>query len=217
AIVYREVCHLRNALPKAALAAMDYRLDMQGFITSCALTGALGLAACGSPAGLDEDTFPTLEQTGYAAAGGGTQGVGAGQGGSGGVAASGTGGSAGTPVSSNGGGSQASAGSGSSGANGTTGMMGGSGCPSDVPTLFARPVAQGGCTSGQGGGCHEAGSQKPDLVSPNVAMRLLNVPSTCTKTSSGMTVPARPYIGADDSFLEEKIAGSPNQMCGLSM
>jgi hypothetical protein len=196
---------------------MDYRLDMQRFLTSRALTGALCLAACGSPAGLDEDTFPTLEQTGYA--GGATQGASAGQGGSGGVAAPGTGGSAGSPVSSNGGGAQASAGSGANGGSGTTGgtAIGGSGCPSDIPTLFARPVAQGGCTSGQGGGCHEAGSQKPDLVSPNVAMRLLNVASTCTKTSSGMTVAARPYIGAGDSFLEEKIAGSPNQMCGLSM
>jgi len=198
---------------------MDYRLDMQGFLMSCALTGALCLAACGSPAGLDEEAFPTLDQTGYVSAGGTTQVVSGGQGGSSGAALS-AGGSAGASVSSNtGGGAQASAGSGSNGGSGTTGgsMMGSSGCPSDVTTLFARPIAQGGCTSGQGGGCHEAGSQKPDLVSPNVAMRLLNVASTCKKTSSGMTVAPRPYIGAMDSFLEEKIAGTPDQSCGLSM
>ena len=184
---------------------------MQRFLTSCALTGALGLA-CGSPAGLDAGTFPTLDQTGYAASGGTTQG--AGQGGSGAVP--GTGGSAGAPANSNGGGPPASAGSGATGGSGTTGMMTANGCPSDVTTLFARPKEQGGCTSG--GGSHEATSPiKPDLVSPNVAARLLNIASSCTKTSSGMAVPARPYIGKDDSFLEEKIAGSPNQQCGVSM
>jgi hypothetical protein len=218
AVAYREVYQLRNALPKAALAAMDHQLDMQGFLTSCALTGALCLAACGSPAGLDEEAFPALDQTGY---GGTTQVVSGGQGGSSGAALS-----AGAAVGANGGGAQASAGSGSNGGNGSNGgsgttggsmTMGSSGCPSDATTLFARPIAQGGCTSGQGGGCHEAGSQKPDLVSPNVAMRLLNVASTCKKTSSGMTVPARPYIGATDSFLEEKIAGTPDQSCGISM
>ena len=57
----------------------------------------------------------------------------------------------------------------------------------------------------------------PDLVSPNVLSRLLNMPSMCKKTSSGMSVPPRPYIGPDDSFLLEKIAGSPNSECGYSM
>ena len=57
----------------------------------------------------------------------------------------------------------------------------------------------------------------PDLVSPGVLSRLLNVASTCKKTSSGMSVAARPYIGKDDSFLQEKIAGSPNTECGYAM
>jgi hypothetical protein len=90
------------------------------------------------------------------------------------------------------------------------------GCPPDVTTLFARPVAQGGCT--QGGGCHEPTSPiKPDLVSPGVASRLLNQPSRCFRTSNGASVPARPYIGATDSFLEEKLKGPLDTSCGFTM
>ncbi len=186
---------------------------MQGFSSRCAVIGALVLGACGSPAELDEDAFPTLDKTGY-----GVTGAGAGSGttdvtGGGNVAGSSstpaTGGSSGMAT----GGSQGQA-MGNTGGMGTTGGSIGGSCPSDITVLFARPIAQGGCTSG--GGCHEAGGPvKPDLVSPNVAQRLLNMPSSCTKTSSGMTVAPRPYIGQDDSFLEEKIAGSPQ--CGLSM
>jgi len=176
---------------------------MQGFLTICALTGALGLAACGSPSELDEAAFPT----GYAAGSSGTtQVVPGGQGGS---AAAGSGGSSGSFASANGGGVP-------SGAT-TGGPSGSSGCPSDITTLFARPIAQGGCTSG--GGCHEAASAiKPDLVSPNVEARLLNVPSRCSKTATGMSVQPRPYIGQSDSFLEEKISGGPvDSSCGYTM
>jgi hypothetical protein len=182
---------------------------MQSFLTICAVMGALGLAGCGSPSELDTDSFPE----GYAAVGSaGTTQVVPGTGGSAGAASS-NGGSAGAVASTNGGSSQAGTGS----STGTTGGgSGSSGCPSDITVLFARPVAQGGCTSG--GGCHEAASPiKPDLVSPNIAARLLNVPSTCSKTSSGMSVQPRPYIGATDSFLEEKIAGTPDTTCGISM
>ncbi|MEO8181058.1 MAG: hypothetical protein ABI895_19655 [Deltaproteobacteria bacterium] len=185
---------------------------MQGFLTICAVMGALGLAACGSPSEL-EGEFPSLDKTGYVVAGGSGMMqvvVPGGQGGSAGAVAS-SGGSSGSPA--NGGGAQTGAGS----STGTTGgSSGSSGCPSDITTLFARPISQGGCTSG--GGCHEPTSPiKPDLVSPNVAGRLLNVPSSCSKTSSGMSVQPRPYIGKDDSFLEEKIAGSPDSSCGISM
>jgi len=169
---------------------------MQGFLTICAVMGALGLAACGSPSELDEDAFPT----GYAAAGssGTTQDVTRGQGGSAGAVAS-SGGSSGSLA--NGGGAGSSTGA----------------CPSDITVLFNRPIALGGCTQ-DGGGCHEAGSViKPDLVSPNVAARLLNMPSKCSRTSTGMSVQPRPYIGKDDSFLEEKIAGTVDSSCGYSM
>lgn len=201
---------------------------MQGSLKICAVLGALGLAACGSPSELDDAAFPTLDKTGYAAAGssGATQVVPGGQAGQ--VGQVGQAGSGGAPANSGGtSGSLASANGGSApmGSGGSTGATtggtagatsGAGGCPSDITTLFARPIAQGGCTSG--GGCHEAGSAtKPDLVSPNVAARLLNVASSCSKTSSGMSVQPRPYIGKDDSFLEEKIAGTPDSSCGFSM
>jgi hypothetical protein len=175
---------------------------MQSFLTICAVMGALGLAACGSPSELDEKAFPADYATGSS---GMTQVVPGGQGGSA-AAAPGGGGSSGSLVGANGG----------SAATGGGATIGANGCPSDVTTLFARPIAMGGCTSG--GGCHEPTSViKPDLVSPNVAARLLNVASTCSKTSSGMSVQPRPYIGKSDSFLEEKIAGSPDPSCGISM
>jgi hypothetical protein len=100
-------------------------------------------------------------------------------------------------------------------ATGGAGVSGGSGgggvqpppaanCPDDITVLFARPGSVGGCT--QSGGCHEAGSPiKPDLVSPNVEARLVNVASTCFQ---------RPYISADDSFLEDKIVGTPPECNG---
>ena len=171
---------------------------MQGFLTICAVMGALGLAACGSPSELDEKEFPTDYATGSS---GMTQVVPGGQGGSAG-AATGSGGSSGSLASANGGSAAT-----------TTGA---NGCPSDVTTLFARPVTQGGCTSG--GGCHEPTSViKPDLVSPNVAARLLNVQSKCSKTATGMSVQPRPYIGPSDSFLEEKITGPVDSSCGYQM
>jgi hypothetical protein len=232
---HRELNPLQNALPKAVFPAIDHRLDMQGFLTICAVMGALGLAACGSPSELDDGAFPSLDKTGYAASGssGTTPVVLAGQGGSAGAVSSG--GSSGSLASANGGsaptGSGANTGTTSGGSAGTNGAAAGgtngagtagtngagtSGCPTDITVLFSRPIAQGGCTSG--GGCHEATSViKPDLVSPNVAARLLNVASTCSKTSSGMSVQPRPYIGKDDSFLEEKISGTPDSSCGISM
>lgn len=195
---------LQKAHAKAAFSTID-RLHMQSFLTTCAVIGALGLAACGSPSELDEDSFPAPDQTGYAmnGSGGGTVVVG-GQAGSSGVAASG-----GSTAISNGGGAQTG---GSNAGSGSTVMNTASGCPQDITVLFNRPSTQGGCASG--GGCHD-GAVMPDLVSPNVLSRLLNVASSCTKSASGATVPARPYIGKDDSFLEEKIAGSPT--CGNAM
>jgi hypothetical protein len=190
---------------------------MQGFSTVWFGIGILAVAACGSPAPLDEEAFPTIDQTGYTtgASTGGTAAVGA----AGASSLTGTGGSGGSgaAVPGNGGSQSAgSAGSGdiASGGMGTTAGSGAGSCPDDVTTLFARPSAQGGCTNG--GGCHEPGSPiKPDLVSPGVAARLLNVASSCSKTSTGASVQPRPYIGSDDSFLEEKIAGTP--ACGSGM
>ncbi|HKO93238.1 MAG TPA: hypothetical protein VJU61_18915 [Polyangiaceae bacterium] len=197
---------------------------MQGFSTGWFGIGILALAACGSPAPLDEEAFPALEQTGYtsgsnsnantggsaAAAAAGSSGIAAGTGGSSGTAA----GSGGTPSGSSG--SSAGSGDTASGGMGTTaGSSGGGGCPDDITVLFSRPSAQGGCTNG--GGCHEPGSPvKPDLVSPDVATRLLNVASSCSKTATGASVQPRPYIGSADSFLEEKITTS-EPGCGSGM
>jgi hypothetical protein len=176
---------------------------MQSILTTCAVIGALGLAACGSPSELDDESFPdSYASTASAAAGSGTVVVG-GQAGSGSVASGGSGGATGTMQT-----------GGSSAGSGSTVSTPGGGCPSDITVLFNRPASQGGCTAG--GGCHD-GAVMPDLVSPNVLPRLLNVASMCTKTSSGMSVAARPYIGKDDSFLQEKIAGSPNADCGYAM
>lgn len=80
---------------------------------------------------------------------------------------------------------------------------GGGGCPDDITVLFNRPAEQGGCG---GGACHVPGATAPDLVSPNPELRLVDVTSQCNQ---------RPYIGAGDSFLGEKIAGVPE--CGLAM
>jgi hypothetical protein len=179
---------------KLHLPASDYRLDM-GFSKSSAVFGALVLISCGSPAELDENDFPSINEAGYNSTGSG---------------------GSGTNVVSGGAGSGSLGNAGSMGSAGASGMMAGGGCPSDITVLFARPIAQGGCT--QGGGCPEASSQiKPDLVSPGVVSRLLNVPSMCSRTSNGMSVAPRPYIGATDSFLEEKIAGSPDASCGYAM
>jgi hypothetical protein len=79
----------------------------------------------------------------------------------------------------------------------------GGGCPDDITLLFNRPIEQGGCG---GGACHVPGATAPDLVSPNPELRLVGVTSQCEQ---------RPYIGPDDSFLAEKIAGAPE--CGLAM
>ena len=80
---------------------------------------------------------------------------------------------------------------------------GAGGCPDDITVLFNRPAEQGGCG---GGACHVPGATAPDLVSPNPELRLVDVTSQCNQ---------RPYIGAGDSFLGEKIAGVPE--CGLAM
>jgi hypothetical protein len=185
---------------------------------------ALLIVACGSPQGLDEDQFPD-QYAGQVSASGGTSGsppVGTGgtASGSGGTASNGgsgnLGGSSGAPATNGGSGGGGAAGSGNASGTGGTGSnntgTGGTGggqqqpppsgnCPDDITVLFNRPSAQGGCADG---GCHTAGGFPPDLVSPNVEMRLLNVASTCQ---------SRPLIGASDSFLAEKIE-NPAPACG---
>jgi hypothetical protein len=183
---------------------------------------ALLIVACGSPQGIDEDEFPD-QYAGQASPSGGTGANpplanaggtgGTGPSGSGGTASNGGSGGSGAP-SNGGSGGGGSGGSGSaSGSGGTGGGNSGTGgtgggqqpppgnCPDDITELFNRPSAQGGCADG---GCHTAGGFPPDLVSPNVEMRLLNVNSTCQ---------SRPLIGANDSFLREKIE-NPSPACG---
>jgi hypothetical protein len=189
----------------------------------------LFVVACGSPQGLDADQFPTqYDQTASASGGSnavgnaGTGGAGgsanlggtSGNGGSGGSGGSGSvvgnGGSGGTGSGAGGTGSASAGTSGTGGAQPGTGgtgggqqPSGGGNCPDDITVLFNRPSAQGGCADA---GCHTAGGFPPDLVSPNVEMRLFNVNSTCQ---------SRPYIGANDSFLLEKIENA-SPACGGS-
>lgn len=186
--------------------------------------GALTLAGCGAPAELDESRFPGLDQTGYAdglsptgSGGTGTPSSSAGApgtSGTGNVLAGGSGnvGQGGsTPVAAGGSGSVSPGGTSSEGQGGSPSgggageQTGNSSCPDDITVLFRRPGAQGGC---EGGGCHSAGAQVPDLVSPGVEERLLDVPSRC------MSIP---YIGAGESFLEEKLVGNPPRCNGFAM
>ena len=214
---------------------------MQRFTTSLLSLGVLAATvSCGAPAELDEGSFPSLEEAGYSAspAGAGTQPLGGNNAGNGAAAPNGgaTGGgqatgqapiAGGAPAAGNGstpaaggavppaaGGGAAPAGGGAAPAGGGAAPAGGGapvasgggagGCPDDITLLFNRPITEGGCN---GSMCHVPGATSPDLVSPGVEMRLLNVTSQCN---------GRPYIGADDSFLADKIAGSPPE-CGLAM
>jgi len=191
--------------------------------------GALTLAGCGAPAELDESRFPGLDQAGYRdglspIAGGGAgapaSNAGApGSSGSGNVTAGGSGsvgqgGSA--PAATGGNGSVSAGGSAPIGQGGqqggspsTGGSTGGGSCPDDITELFARPGDQGGC---EGNACHSPARQVPDLVSPGVEARLLDVPSRCVVDSAAI-----PYISAGESFLEEKLVGNPPRCNGFLM
>jgi hypothetical protein len=182
----------------------------------------LSALACGSPEDLG-DGFPPLDQTGYDDNGSGgspTGGAGTGSvlpppGGAGGTP--GQGGTGSLPPPGGAGGSPGGAGpvggtgGGNPGGAGPGGAGGGeppvAGCPDDISELFARPITEGGC---DGQGCHIPGptGTPPDLVSPNPVERLLNVQSSCG---------GRPYVGADDSFLIEKITSSDPECDGAAM
>jgi len=186
----------------------------------------LGLIAfgCGSPGDLDRSQFPELENTGYpdrvGAAGSGaggtfggsgggnfggtTGGSGVGTGGSapsggtgGSLGASGTGGQPGL------GGQSGSTGQGGSGQGGSGAEPGG--CPEDITVLTNRPAMEGGCA---GPGCHIQGGTPPDLTSPGVEARVRDVMASAA--CSG-----RPYVGASDSVIEEKLT-NPDP-CGEPM
>ncbi len=210
---------------------------MHRFSTRLLGLGVLTWLGCGAPAELDEDIFPALGATGYtvtaagAASTGGPINTPAANGGASNVAVA-NGGAPSVPAGGRGGGSSVAPPSGAAGAAGAAsavGMgaggspptgggagqtgsppaVGGSGqasggCPDDITVLFNRPATDGGC---DGNGCHRPGGTGPDLVSPNPEARLLDVQSKCM---------GRPYIGADDSFLVDKISGAPPQ-CGLAM
>lgn len=178
----------------------------------------LGLIAfgCGSPGDLDQSRFPELGDTGYpdrvgaAGAGGalgGAGGINAGgsnpggsnSGGAGGVVGNGgtapSGGSGGSPGVSGTGGQPASGGTGQGGTGqGGAGVEPG-GCPEDITVLTNRPAMEGGCA---GPGCHIPQGTPPDLVSPGVEARVLDVMASAA--CSG-----RPYVGASDSVIEEKL------------
>ena len=63
----------------------------------------------------------------------------------------------------------------------------------------------GGCA---GAGCHVAGGTPPDLTSPGVEERVLNVISpTCNNL---------PYVGSPMSVIEDKIT-NPSPVCGAEM
>jgi hypothetical protein len=198
---------------------------MHSFSRSLLGLGALTLAGCGAPAELDESRFPGVNDTGYVDGFGPIGGAGAppnsGTGGTGstlpvggGGGNLGQGGSA--PVMMAGNGSVASGGSppvgqggsaqGGSASTGGGAQTGNDSCPDDITELFARPGAQGGC---DGPGCHSAGGQRPDLISPGLEERLLDVASSAQ--CRGI-----PYVSAGESLLEGKIAGNPAP-CGLSM
>lgn len=180
----------------------------------------LGLIAfgCGSPGDLDRSQFPDLAGTGYpdrvGAAGsgaggtfggsggnlGGTAGVGGTAAGAGGTAAiGGTGGSLGG----SGTGGQPGTGGTGQGQGGTGEQPGG--CPEDITVLTNRPAMEGGCA---GPGCHIPGGTPPDLVSPGVETRVLDVMASAA--CSG-----RPYVGATDSVIEEKLTAA--DPCGEPM
>jgi hypothetical protein len=167
-------------------------------LASCALLAL----SCGSPGELDRSQFPSIEDTGYAAVGGaggvmGTSGAGGGVG----TGGTGLGGAAGTGT----GGTGAAGGAAGSVGTGGSGAQPSGNCPDDILVLFNRPGNAGGCA---GAGCHIPNNTPPDLTSPGVETRLLNVLSSCNQ---------RPYIGAADSFLEEKLVGTPPACGGLQM
>jgi hypothetical protein len=179
----------------------------------------LGLIAfgCGSPGDLDQSRFPELEDTGYpdrvGAAGSGAGGtLGAGGSNAGGSNPGGTGGvvgTGGTAPSGGSGGSPGVAGTGGQPSSGGTGQGGTGaepgGCPDDITVLTNRPAMEGGCA---GGLCHVPGGTAPDLTSPGVEARVLNVMATAA-------CGGRPLVGADDSVIEEKIT-NPDP-CGEPM
>lgn len=177
------------------------------------------LAGCGSPGGLDQEAFPGISDTGYPGinntagtattppGGGGSAGSASVPPGGGGVAGTGTSGGAagvGGGIAGNDGMLAGAAGDPLGGGTGGTAMpVPEPSCP-PVEELFGRPGAEGGCSGG--GGCHD-GAILPDLTSPGVGERLLDVSSNCE---------SRPYAGADDSFLADKISGGTPQ-CGSPM
>jgi hypothetical protein len=202
---------------------------MHRLTTSWLCLGVLAAVSCGAPAELDESLFPGPNEVGYANDNGmGSTGTPLGGGGAGGQAASpspgagspGVGGSgssaappasgasgsaAATPPSGGGGTPVAAGGSAQAGAaGGGSAPTTGGGCPDDITVLLNRPVTDGGCA---GGACHVPGGTSPDLVSPGVESRLVDVLSQCN---------GRPYIGADDSFLADKIGGQQPE-CGFPM
>lgn len=214
------------------------KLNMHRSSTGLLGFGVLALVACGAPAELDDSRFPLPEEAGYADLEGPLTGVGGASGAApvgaaGGAnmapvanppgagvtpapappaAGAGGAGAAAPPAGAGGsnGGTPAAAGSANVGAGmgGAPMAAGGApaaagGCPDDITVLFDRPIEQGGCN---GAACHIPGATAPDLVSPGIEARLVGVTSQCQQ---------RPYIGPDDSFLAEKIAGSP--ACGLAM
>jgi hypothetical protein len=206
---------------------------MHRLTTSWLCLGVLAAVSCGAPAELDDSLFPGPNEVGYADDNGtGSTGTPLGGAGAGGQAASpsagagspsaGSSGSSAAPPAASGGSTAATPPSGggstpaAAGGSAQAGAAGGASappmtgggssgaCPDDITVLLNRPVNDGGCA---GGACHVPGGTSPDLVSPGIESRLVDVLSQCN---------GRPYIGAEDSFLADKIGGQQPE-CGFPM
>lgn len=87
------------------------------------------------------------------------------------------------------------------------------GCSEDPVALMRKPFEQGGCQDPVNGGCHESGDdgEHPDLESPGVLGRLLNVNAECDE-QPGLVLIAEGE-GLEGSFMANML--SPEDfLCG---
>lgn len=82
----------------------------------------------------------------------------------------------------------------------------------DALALFRRPATRAGCVDAQFGGCHEAGptGEFPDLESPGVINRLLDVPARCDDVPGLILLPSGGSL--EDSFFANKLTS--DFVCG---
>lgn len=86
-----------------------------------------------------------------------------------------------------------------------------SGCSEDPVALMRKSFEVGGCQDPEFGGCHERdGGEHPDLESPGVLERLLNVRAECDEVPDLVLI--REGEGLEGSFMANKL--SPDFVCG---